>query len=200
MSQSIFDSHVDVNNNTAAITIVFKGNHAGLIIETLRNDNNSREVRFAHFLPCDIEYGNNSFRRTAITLGELAATPRPGRVDQRVLHGINNHAEFLANMEGYESNRYRSSTYRVTGENFQNLRPMVERIIAQFNGDVPVSEFHIRGIAHGNGTSRNCRSWVRDTVSEVGININRSWWDTTCSDTLDSDNTSSDTSGICNVL
>jgi hypothetical protein len=188
--QSFNDTYISIDNFYSAITIVFNGVHAGLIIETVHPDSQAREVRYAHFLPMDTLESEHDYKRICQTLKNLSATPRAAYVACKKFYNVNTIEEV---MKVAELTGISSTTYQVTR---RSADKMIEKIIKQHEKTEPVPEFQLRGIAYGNGNYFNCRSWVRDMLKCAGIEVPVSWWDETSSDTLHSAGTSVN----CNIL
>jgi hypothetical protein len=176
---SLFDSFKTIDRNNSAVTIVFKRQHAGIIVESMHPSNDTIEIRYIHFLPTDIERSKNSFKETILFLEDISEDARPGYVDIRMYHSIS----YVDLIRFLELTAHSSTTYPLSETNTKRL---LDHCYSQHYKTTFVPQFHIRGIAYNDGTARNCRSWVRDVMALVGIPINQSWWDKNSSDTLDS--------------
>ena len=178
---SIFDAMVAIDDSYCAITRVYKGNHAALIIEMEHPDSMDREVRYAHFLPASIQHATSQIDAIIITLDQFFSREEEGRVDQKIYHGITTAAD-LRNRIGLRE--CQSETYRIPKS---SATAMVNTILDEHQKRVNVPDFHIRGIAYSSQTF-NCRSWVREKLAMVDVNIPKNWCDRNSSDTLNSEN------------
>lgn len=181
--QSIFDAMINITSTSSTVTVVHKKgtNHAGIIIESMRLDNFEREIRYAHFLPQEVKNSTSDLQAVIHTLNDFIAEPREGKVDQRVIYGIQSSADLIValGLKDCEMTPY---------EKARNIiDPFTQVIRQEAQKLVPVPQFHIRGLAYSSDVL-NCRSWVRQKMSTIGVDYPLSWIDHNSSDTLNSDN------------
>ena len=161
---SMFDDIIEINNDRSAVSVVHKGAHAGLIIETMHPDSGEREVLFAHFLP--------KSRGVA-----FLAPPAEGMVSYRLLHGIQSLDEL---MDRLALDHQASRSYTIKKD---LVDAMVATIKEQASGVAPVPQFHIRGLAYSQETFNSC-SWVQSKLMLVGVILPVSWYDGALLDTV----------------
>lgn len=178
---SIFDAMVTVDSNHCAITRVYKGNHAALIIEMEHPDSRDREVRYAHFLPDSVRHATSQVDAIIITLDQFLSEKEKGKVEQKIYHGVTTAADLRSRIGLRDCS---SETYCIQKS---SATTMVDTILAEYHKSVNVPDFHIRGIAYSSQTF-NCRSWVREKLAMVNVNIPKNWCDQYTSDTLNSEN------------
>lgn len=177
---SFFDSTVEIDQDNSAVTIVYKGNHAALIIEHLRPDFPEREVIYTHFLPRDIQRPDSSLEGICLTLKQIESKPRQGWVELRVVH-----ADTLESLKTRVRMTHETTTYVISDTEIKNA--FLRNIRAEADGRVAVPNFQILGGPANNGNALNCRSWVREKLRLAGHDIPVSFVDKNCSDTLNSD-------------
>jgi len=191
---SLLDSSVTVDQHNSAVTVVYKGNHAALLLESVRQDDpTEREIRFAHFLPVDIHRAQSSIKKFIELLKDFTADPRAAHVDRKMIC-VETRGELIAELRI----THVTTTYPVSG--FAKIRDLIARINDEFNKAVPIPQFQIRGEFINNETPAfNCRSWVRERLKMVDVSLPENFIDHTSSDTLGCDDSSSSPSG-CVIL
>lgn len=178
---SVFDSSVTIDANFSAVTVVYKGNHAALVLESVRPDDpTDKEIRFAHFLPIEIHSAGGSINSIIKTLEEFNAEARPAKVDLRMMWATER-SDLIASLRITHT----TSTYLV--EDRIQMDNLVDRIGKEFSGKIKIPQFQLRGTYVNNGTAYNCRSWVREKLQIVGVEMSHNFIDHTSSDTLGSD-------------
>lgn len=158
---SVFDQTVQVNSNYSAVTVVYRGNHAGIIIETIDPSTQEKELRYADFLPASLSVG---------MIAAVIGPPVQGMVHLRRLHNTHMGLEELKKALHITST---SITYQAE----RNLvHSMIVAIINESRGNMAPTQFHVRGVAYSDNTM-NSYSWVRNKLATININIPLSWGD-----------------------
>ncbi len=182
---SLLDSMVTVDEEHSAVTIIYKNNHAALILESVRpDDSDSREIRFAHFLPKEIKRGENKLENIANFLDDFKSEAREGRVELKIISAST--AKEIRQILGVT---HQTTTYQINDQS--KMRELIKNINGEARDGWIVSKFQLRGASVNDGRAHNCRSWVRAKLALVDCHISVNFVDKVTSDTLASDDYSS---------